>query len=217
MRVYHFLNEKFALKNLKNRRLKIATIMELNDPFEFFSLEMSDKELRRCFNQAKVKYSKIIGLLCFSTTWSNPVQWSHYADGHKGVCLGFDVPDNVLKDVTYTNKRLLLFSNKKDFYKKISEEHIKIYLSTKYSHWKYEKETRVHVPLSDKDNDGRYYSDFGHQLKLRQVLIGACSEISRYTLSEALGDLSTSVETFKTRRAFKSFRIIKNRKKALWK
>jgi len=191
--------------------------MELNDPFEFLSLEMSDKELRRDVNQAKVEYSKMIGLLCFSKIWSNPVQWSHYADGHKGVCLGFDIPDNILKNVTYTSKRLQLPSNKKNYNNRIPEEYIKTCLSKKYSHWKYEKEVRVHISLKNKEDNGLYFCDFGTHLKLRQVLIGACSEISRHTLSEALGDLSTRVETFKTRPAFKTFRIIKNRKNSLWK
>jgi hypothetical protein len=34
MRVYHFINEEYGLDDLRRRRLKIATILELNDPFE---------------------------------------------------------------------------------------------------------------------------------------------------------------------------------------
>lgn len=35
MRLYHFTSQKFGLLALKDRRLKIARINELNDPFEF--------------------------------------------------------------------------------------------------------------------------------------------------------------------------------------
>ena len=34
MRAYKFLNAEFGLESLKEKRLKISTIHELNDPFE---------------------------------------------------------------------------------------------------------------------------------------------------------------------------------------
>jgi hypothetical protein len=34
MRLYHYLSEKHALDDLENKRLKIARIEDLNDPFE---------------------------------------------------------------------------------------------------------------------------------------------------------------------------------------
>jgi hypothetical protein len=43
-------------------------------------------------------------MLCFSRDWHNPVQWSHYADKHRGICLGFDVPDSLLVPVQYTKE-----------------------------------------------------------------------------------------------------------------
>ena len=35
MRLYHFVDAKYGILNIKNRQLKIARMEELNDPFEF--------------------------------------------------------------------------------------------------------------------------------------------------------------------------------------
>ena len=34
------------------------------------------------------------------------MQWAHYADKHKELCLGFDIPDHSLAKVNYSEKRL---------------------------------------------------------------------------------------------------------------
>lgn len=44
--------------------------------------------------------SEKYGLLCFCETWQSPLLWNHYADRHKGICLGFDVRETVLKGLT---------------------------------------------------------------------------------------------------------------------
>ncbi|NKK82626.1 DUF2971 domain-containing protein [Rhizobium leguminosarum bv. viciae] len=45
------------------------------------------------------------GLLCMSTTWQEPLLWSHYADKHKGMCLGFDVDDTHWEPARYRAAR----------------------------------------------------------------------------------------------------------------
>jgi len=47
----------------------------------------------------------IAGVMCFSSTWKNPVMWSHYADQHRGICLGFEVPDVYRKKIKYVARR----------------------------------------------------------------------------------------------------------------
>ena len=44
-----------------------------------------------------------IGLLSFSSTPREPTLWSHYAESHKGIALGFDIASNllVLDEVKY--------------------------------------------------------------------------------------------------------------------
>ena len=74
-------------------------------PFEFTAVDLSDHDFRLGVEQWKRDLSKDIGILCFSKYWYNPVQWTHYADRHKGLCLGFDVPDEYLVKINYCSNR----------------------------------------------------------------------------------------------------------------
>lgn len=205
MRVYKFINESFGLKNLREKRLKISRIMELNDPFEFLGMDLSDPEFRRAVKDAKKQLSKSKGVLCFSKTWTNPVQWSHYANNHKGICLGFDVPEENLYKVNYVKERL-------SHNGEIDKSFMIKSLTTKFNHWSYEEEYRAFLPL-DEEEDGMYYTDFSDNLKLKQVIIGAHSEI---TCSQIRAVVDDSIETFKTRAAFRSFKIVRNKNAGIW-
>jgi hypothetical protein len=46
MRAYRFLNEKFGLISLREKRLKISLLDDLNDPFELLPYEMTDPNRR---------------------------------------------------------------------------------------------------------------------------------------------------------------------------
>ena len=209
MRVYHFLNEQFGLKDLVERRLKIARLMALNDPFEFLGVDLSNRDLRRVLMETKSDLSKSNGLLCFSRTWTNPLLWGHYADKHKGVCLGFDVPDCHLDEVDYVRERL-------PAPEVIDEPFMKKLLLTKFEHWLYEEEYRAYVSLKD-EFDGHYYADFSDNLSLKQVIVGDQSQITRDQISLALGDLASVVEVFRARAAFQSFKVVPQNNAALWK
>ena len=106
MRVYRFLDEKYALKSIEERRLRISRIMELNDPFEFLGAHLADRDLRRGMQAMKKELSKNRGLICFSQRWRNPLLWSHYANRHRGICLGFEVPKGLLGRVEYVKDRI---------------------------------------------------------------------------------------------------------------
>jgi len=75
--------------------------MELNDPFEFLGVDLSDPDFRRQIKATKKTLSESRGLLCFSKNWHNPVLWGHYADKHRGICLGFDMPEDLPTKVDY--------------------------------------------------------------------------------------------------------------------
>jgi hypothetical protein len=84
MRVYKFLDADFGLKSLSEKRLKISTLRDLNDPFELLPYELSNRTnrevIRRYFAEMTARY----GLLCFSAQWKDPVIWAHYSDKHRG-------------------------------------------------------------------------------------------------------------------------------------
>ncbi len=217
VRVFHFLNAQYGIDDIKRRRLKISTISDLNDPFELLSIDLSNRNLRKAFLATKEQMSKNRGILCFSMKWSNPVLWSHYADKHRGLCLGFDIPDDHLVPVSYTAKRLVKEAKQLSGTSSINEETMLKFLSTKYAHWKYESEARRFLELEDKDPESAlYFADFSEKLKLVQIIVGTRSSVSRSEVSEALGIHQNGVRVFKARLAFRSFRVVRNRNEALW-
>jgi phosphoenolpyruvate carboxylase len=153
-------------------------------------------------------------MLCFSRKWTNPVQWSHYAAKHTGICFGFDIPANLFAKVRYTTKRL---TPRVDVIEgKAPENQREMYrvLTTKYEHWRYESEMRIFLGLNDKDPDnGLYFAEFADKLVLKQVIVGHLSKVTRADVEEALGDLAKGVEVFKAHLAFRTYTITKQRKK----
>ena len=90
-------------------------------------------------------------------------------------------------------------------------------LFTKYSHWKYEEEVRSFVTLDTADQDsGLYFAEFSDMLRLTTVIVGVRSLVSQSEVRQALGNLAPSVEAFKARVAFKSFRVVRQRNPKLW-
>lgn len=210
MRVYHFLDEKYGLLNLKNRRLKISLFDSVNDPFELLCHELGDKYFRRQIGKLKKSATASSGMICFSKTMSSPVQWAHYANRHKGLCLGFDVPLQFLTPVRYVSDRVDFNLNGP-----LSEGEIDALIGellvTKYDHWSYEEEVRLFGGLGTPDKDsGLYFKSFGSDVKLVEVYVGASSPITKAELADALGELVFDVKRFKVRPAFKSFKMVRD-------
>ncbi len=180
--LYHFTTAKFALDNLRNKRLKIAQFDDLNDPFELKSVNLCNPLHAQAFDGTeyyegyKSEMSRKFGVLCFSENKSDLLQWSHYADRHKGICLGFDVSASEEKfgPVSYVDKRF-------PFPDKPGEAFMLKLLRTKCVAWTYEREWRVFLELRDRvwsEGAGRYlyFADFGPELVLRDVILGAASK-----------------------------------------
>ncbi|WP_064596108.1 DUF2971 domain-containing protein [Pseudomonas sp. DR 5-09] len=215
-RMYHFCNAEHGLQNIEHNRLKIATIQDLNDPFEMLCHDLTEPKARKAVLALKRHFSENVGLFCFSSSYANPVQWAHYADKHKGVCLGFDIDEDDLVKVKYSPSRLAMDAGdilSKSRYRQWLEE----FVSTKYSHWKYEREYRVFVDISKKDRaQNVLLQSLSDRIKLRQVIVGCNSGLSRGDVSSVLGGYENSIEVFKVRGAFKKFKMVKNRNPDLW-
>lgn len=200
MRVYHFLSLEYGLKDLREKRLKISEAKSLNDPFEFLGVDLSDKVTREKIEKLKEEFAKYFGLICFSKSWKNPVQWAHYANKHEGICLGFEIPDKRLKKVKYVDERLSLSTPMRQ------DEFRELFL-TKFSHWSYEEEYRVFLDLTEQE-DGLYYENFSKEMILKQVIIGVKSSITEENVQDAFG--KGEIEIFKVRSAFKSFSMVRS-------
>jgi hypothetical protein len=205
MLVYHFLPKEHALDDIRRRRLKIATFDGLNDPFELWACAQENKDIRRGLRNWKKTMSRRYGVLCFSSNWHNPLLWGHYADKHRGVVLGFEVRDELLRNVRYVKTRPTL--------SQVSEKTAQKLLFTKFYDWRYEEEFRVFTRLKDRDPETHlFFADFGDDLKLRKVIIGPLCECSKSAIDDALGPHIKKVLVIKSRLAYRKFSVVMNQR-----
>ncbi len=160
--------EKNLIESLVNPSLYFAKRDELNDPFDCqIDIEkvinnpesyLSNHWLTLRDNQDffNVFDSNFDSVGVFSTTLDkdNPLLWSHYADGHKGVCLKYEFPYSFMSQFesteAYEVKYLKPNESISDLLNQLPEEGfalshllVKLYLTTKSHHWHYENEKRI--------------------------------------------------------------------------
>lgn len=208
MWVYHLLPANWALDDIKRRRLKVARFADLNDPFELLAVELPDTAARKHPDRWRELTLEKYGVLCFSKTWGNPVLWSHYADKHEGVCLGFDIPDGLLQPVQYLDERIPLETLVGAAGTVPTEPGPLFHM--KFKHWEYEDEMRRVVVLAETLKDGAHFLPFSAygDLALKEVVAGARCAVDDNRLKDALGDLVDSVTLIQARPAFKSFAVV---------
>ncbi|MEO8271407.1 MAG: DUF2971 domain-containing protein [Aureliella sp.] len=211
MRVYHFTSAKHAINDIRFRHLKVATLEDVNDPFEL-AVCCDDPVRRQALRATRREWAKRIGLLCFSRGWHNPVQRSHYGDKHRGICLGFDVPDDLLLQVQYAEEPPQLDWDAIEALGPAGETEMLRWSTTKFNHWAYEAEFRLFLRRT---MDNPQFEHFGSSLRLREVIVGPESDVSRPEIVEALGDIA-DIKAFKTRLAFEGYRVVTQRDPARW-
>jgi hypothetical protein len=116
-----------------------------------------DKKSQRELLQDVLYYNEVLfsnmGVLSLSEESLNSLMWAHYADSHRGFCLGFECHEtNVLGQ--YSNKveyveqiklpEIVAFSMEKD-----QDDILLTIAHTKSKEWEYEKEWRVLKPKGD--------------------------------------------------------------------
>lgn len=148
---------------IKNKRLKIASIDDFNDPFEFrFAYEGTNKELEEAFKNVHEYQKHNYRVISFSKDSNNLILWAHYANKHKGILIKFDL--NEMKQdgtsfnettikVNYTHERIKFSA---DFDLKVNENKaldlFKKINYTKFKKWKYEDEYRTIIKFDFKEN-----------------------------------------------------------------
>lgn len=86
--VYHYTNMNNFISILSSFHLKCSVIEKSNDYKEKRSIkEMSFHN--RSYND-NLKY---LSFCCGPFSYKNPTLWHHYADAHRGVCIGIDISD----------------------------------------------------------------------------------------------------------------------------
>jgi len=82
------------------------------------------------------------GVLCLSQEPDNILLWSHYADNHYGVCLKFDI----LEDLDFFSIPLtVIYDQSYPVYNHMTQPNdiVTKMIKTKFEPWKYEKEIRI--------------------------------------------------------------------------
>lgn len=217
MRLYYFTTERFGLEAVRDSRLKIARINELNDQFEFLGLALGrgDRRILRAFKNGMAER---FGLVCMSRNWHHPMLWAHYADKHRGLCLGFDIADSeCFLEIEYVDDRPTLTEFGRKCLADLNENDMKRLLVMKFRDWEYEAEYRAFCDLKEKDPvTDHYFLTFSENMKLAQVVVGERSLVTREKLACVLGNRAESVVCFKARAAFKRFEVVENKLQKAW-
>jgi len=117
------------------------------------------------------------GVCCFSTLEDNILQWSHYTDYHKGICLKFDITEDAdfcMIPLIVTYRRIMQHYNHFTQAKKIVE----YLIQPKYYEWSYESEVRiVKSEITMNANNSNRAFKFKNSA-LKEVIFGAKSSQS---------------------------------------
>ncbi|MES2434978.1 MAG: DUF2971 domain-containing protein [Pseudomonadota bacterium] len=205
MRLYKFTGRaEFALSAIERKRLKLGTIDDLNDPFEFRAYHLKNRSERAEFEKHRKSFGEKAGIISFSATWRNPLLWGHYGDNHRGICLGFDVPENAALKVNYVSERLSASPNYVDMGKLRFPVEL---AATKFDHWGYEEEYRLVSWLGAKDPvTGLFFAPFQKDLKLQEVIFGAQCKVPLDDI-EALVGSSSDIKITTARLGFRRFEV----------
>jgi hypothetical protein len=160
---------------------------EVGDPARFlFGQYVEDELLRR--------YDK--GIVSLAERANCPLMWSHYGDQHKGVCIGYSVPDRAtgnLHKISYGGSRLIaasavaaMLDGDDDARRKVDDA----VLTKKAIDWRYEREWRLIGPRGPPPSP----------LELEEVVFGMrCSLTVRYAIVQALASRSRHVRFYEIR------------------
>ena len=128
--------------------------------------------------------SQFLGIICFTPNPKNLLMWSHYANGHKGLVIGFNSDHHFLKEsvrirhVNYPpgDERFvwnITLNRGDEGYDEMGDT----FVLTKSHHWQYEREMRAVLPLDGLERrligDGvlGYFLSFPPDL-IEEVIIG---------------------------------------------
>lgn len=168
--LYKYTNN-FGADFFKNPKVKLSNPSYLNDPFESESgdnlisvitektqgVGKDDVDIRKMTNELMKTY----GIFSLSETPRNPLMWAHYANEHRGICIGYKKDllnkinkpeDDIYLMAEYEPRKINYDNYRYDRERKITGKDefvnaIKSQLLTKSDEWIYEKEHRCIIPF----------------------------------------------------------------------
>lgn len=98
------------------------------------------------------------GMCCFSADEYSILQWSHYANYHKGICLKFDITND---PAFFDNIQVVCYRNMMPHYNHITQHDkiVEYLIKPKFYQWSYENEVRIvkPKPLMDLNKNNRAF------------------------------------------------------------
>lgn len=204
----------YALRAIGDGEIWFSSLSHFNDPFEArvsVLMDGDDDAWRREFGSLRPSNDKIrelipqleqgiredagkLGMFCMSAKPNDILMWSHYADSHRGLCLGFRTTgDSILWDaqaVGYNPEYPII-----DYFRMTPEQRVRAMLLRKASHWAYEEEWRA---IRTGAKPGVTYYPTG---MLASVILGSeISRTDRETVLQAAGALRVSPDLYEARR-----------------
>ena len=215
MRLFYYTTEHFGLVSLRDKRIKISRFKELNDPFDFIGIATDNVADRLMLGPMRQRLNNRSGLVCMSTVWNEPLLWGHYAEKHRGMCLAFDVKDDLWEEVDYIEQRPRLADYNVDSIEKLTEENLRDLSLKKFKSWSYEQEWRYFSRLKKADFvDDNYFLPFSTDLKLVGVLFGERSNVDRAKV-ESILKVHPDIQVGFTRAAFSRFAVLAWRERTM--
>ena len=183
MRLYKYTMAEFGLSAIRERKLKVTTIADANDPNEWLPVMRdpntgfdwnADPEYR---GQFRYRWSHVYGFVSFSMEYNNLLMWGHYADKFRGMVLVFNVLDEskVIK-VDYQSSRFNIGTSE------VGNPSVKTngeLIRRKDPAWGYEKEYRALINLKActtkrlANSDTIYFTPFEPAIALIGVVLGS--------------------------------------------
>jgi len=174
-------NYKYLLDIFLNQRLYSASFRNLNDNLEgqfFYDISNELKKIR--LNPNKKEH---LSICSFSKNYKNQLMWSHYADGHRGIVIGFKVAEStyIIDKVNYDGLR-----NFENLPSKFDD--VKSVFLNKINDFNYEEEYRIITEKQDYIN-----------IVIREVFFGAETSEEDKSIIRKLAELISNeikIETY---------------------
>lgn len=172
-------------------------LYEMDDPERFLLGQYVQEELLRRYNK---------GVFSLAERANCPLMWSHYGDQHRGLCLGYSVPEAATGDIQkirYGGSRLVqasdvaaMMAGDEDARGRVDEA----VLLKKAKPWAYEREWRLIGPRGEQNSP----------LELEEVVFGMrCPSAVVYAVIQALAKRDRPVRSFEIREQWGRFLLVK--------
>lgn len=166
---------------------------------EIFMKSPMDYIMKDTFEDIKSKF----GLLSLSSKKNDLLMWSHYANSHQGIVIGFNKNHEYFKQNKSVKDyegllKIVKYKHKKPKVYLLDDRE---FLFTKSNHWKYENEYRVIKKLENliKVGDTLYVDKFPKNL-ISSVIFGLkISKEHKQKILDILGKTNISIKIFDTK------------------